>query len=106
MSAPSTDSFVVGVDLGGTKLLAAAVGRDLAVHHRALRGSQGVPQAQLLDLCVEAVEEADNILAELQDSMRPVEVGDPELRAGLAETRELLGTIPDRAHRLLSTLGR
>ena len=55
---------------------------------------------------VEAVEEADDILAELQDSMRPVEVGDPELRAGLAETRELLGTIPDRAHRLISTLGR
>jgi hypothetical protein len=59
-----------------------------------------------VDMAVEAVEEADNILAELQDSMRPVEVGDPELRAGLAETRQLLATIPDRAHRLISTLGR
>ena len=59
-----------------------------------------------VDMAVEAVEEADDILAELQDSMRPVEVGDPELRAGLAEVRELLGTIPDRARRLLSTLGR
>jgi hypothetical protein len=57
-------------------------------------------------MAVEAVEEADNVLAELQDSMRPVEVGDPELRAGLADVRELLGAIPDRAHRLLSTLGR
>jgi glucokinase len=49
---------VVGVDLGGTKLLAAAVGRDLGVHHRALRASIGIPQADLLDLCVDAVEEA------------------------------------------------
>jgi hypothetical protein len=57
-------------------------------------------------MAVESVEEADNILAELQDSMRPVEVGDPELRAGLADVRELLAAIPDRAHRLISTLGR
>lgn len=49
---------VVGVDLGGTKLLAAAVGRDLAVHHRALRVSLGVDQNELLDLCVDAVQEA------------------------------------------------
>jgi glucokinase len=48
---------VVGVDLGGTKLAAAAVGRDLAVHHRTLRASLGIPQAELLDLCVDAVEE-------------------------------------------------
>ena len=40
---------------------------------------------------VEAVDEADDILAELQDSMRPVEVGDAELRAGLADVRELVG---------------
>jgi hypothetical protein len=59
-----------------------------------------------VEMAVESVEEADTILAELQDSMRPVEVGDPELRAGLADVRELLGAIPDRAHRLISTLGR
>jgi hypothetical protein len=59
-----------------------------------------------VDMAVEAVEEADTILAELQDSMRPVEVGDPELRAGLAEVRELLGPLPDRAQRLISRLGR
>jgi hypothetical protein len=59
-----------------------------------------------VEIAVEAVEEADEILAELQDSMRPVEVGDPELRAGLADVRERLGAIPDRAHRLISTLGR
>jgi hypothetical protein len=59
-----------------------------------------------VEMAVESVEEADRILAELQDSMRPVEVGDPELRAGLADVRELLSAIPDRAHRLISTLGR
>src|ERR1700754_3878862 len=33
---------------------------------------------------------AEETLSELQDSLLPVEVGDPELRAGLAEVRELL----------------
>ena len=45
-------------------------------------------------------------LAELQDSMRPVEVGDPELRKGLAEVRELLGDLRPRARELLRVLGR
>jgi hypothetical protein len=59
-----------------------------------------------LDLALEAVEAADGMLAELQDSMRPVEVGDPELRAGLAEVRELIGVLPDRARDLVRRLGR
>lgn len=49
---------VVGVDLGGTKLLAAAVGADLGVHHRALRPVAEASQAELVELCIEAVEEA------------------------------------------------
>jgi len=49
--------FAIGVDLGGTKLLAGAVGPDLAVHHRALRPVVGLDQAALVDVCVEAVEE-------------------------------------------------
>jgi len=36
----------------------------------------------------------------------PVEVGDAELRAGLADVRERLGELPDRGHNLLRTLGR
>jgi hypothetical protein len=60
----------------------------------------------LLDMAVDSVEDADSALAELQDSMRPVEVGDPELRAGLAEVRALLGVLPDRARELMRTLGR
>ena len=59
-----------------------------------------------IDEAVEAIGAADGILSELQDSMLPVEVGDPELRAGLADVRELLAAIGDRAHRLISTLGR
>jgi hypothetical protein len=38
--------------------------------------------------------------------MLPVEVGDPELRAGLAEVRELLGGLRARARELVRTLGR
>jgi hypothetical protein len=49
---------------------------------------------------------ADQILADLQDSMRPVEVGDPELRSGLAETRRRLGEVPGQAAGVLRTLGR
>ena len=59
-----------------------------------------------VDNAVEAAAEADSLLAELQDSMAPVEVGDPELRAGLAEVRELLGAVDGRAREFVRTLGR
>jgi hypothetical protein len=59
-----------------------------------------------IDNAVESVGEADAALAELQDSMMPVEVGDAELRAGLAEVRELLGDVPVRAREFTRTLGR
>jgi hypothetical protein len=71
--------------------------------------SSGAPSRgtrAFVDEAVESIEEADSILAELQDSMMPVEVGDPELRAGLADVRERLSDLPERARRLLSTLGR
>jgi hypothetical protein len=55
---------------------------------------------------VEAVAAADTILSTLQDSMLPVEVGDPELRAGLSEVRELIGDLPARAREVVRTLGR
>ncbi len=60
----------------------------------------------LLDAALEAAAEADHLLAEIQDSMMPVEVGDAELRAGLAEARELVGPLPERGTALLRTLGR
>jgi glucokinase len=48
----------IGVDLGGTKLLAGAVDAGLAVHHRVQRTVTGLDQAALLDIAVDAVEEA------------------------------------------------
>jgi hypothetical protein len=59
-----------------------------------------------LDSAMDAVGEADNTLATLQDSMLPVEVGDTELRGGLEEVRKLLGALPGRARQLVRTLGR
>jgi hypothetical protein len=59
-----------------------------------------------VERAVEATEEADHRIAELQDSMLPVEVGDTELRAGLSETRGLIGELPARGRRLLQTFGR
>lgn len=55
---------------------------------------------------VEAVGAADQTIAELQDSLMPVEVGDAELRAGLTEVRQLLGDLPERARRFVSEFGR
>jgi glucokinase len=49
---------VIGVDLGGTKLLAGVVDADLNVHHRVHRAVHGLGQRELLDMAVEAVEEA------------------------------------------------
>jgi hypothetical protein len=71
--------------------------------------TQGLPSTGargFVDAAVDAVGEADSVLAELQDSMMPVEVGDPELRAGLAEVRELLGDVRGRAREFVRTLGR
>jgi hypothetical protein len=66
--------------------------------------SQGV--RGFLERATEAIEDADETLADLQDSMMPVEVGDPELRAGLAAVRELIAQLKSRAPDLLRTLGR
>jgi hypothetical protein len=59
-----------------------------------------------VERAVEAIETADQGLAELQDSMLPVEVGDRELREGLSEARATLGELPARARRLMSARGR
>lgn len=66
--------------------------------------SQGVKG--FLERAVESVDEAEGTLIDLQDSMRPVEVGDPELRAGLAEVRELVGDLRARSREFMRTFGR
>jgi hypothetical protein len=60
----------------------------------------------LIDAAVEAAGKADAALVELQDSMLPVEVGDAELRAGIAAARELVGGLRGRAREVVRTLGR
>jgi hypothetical protein len=59
-----------------------------------------------VDQAVGAVVKADAELGELQDSMLPVEVGDAELRAGMAEVRRQLGDVASHARQFVSRLGR
>jgi len=69
-------------------------------------GLQSQSVQDLITKAVGAAGQADQAIAELQDSMLPVEVGDPELRAGLSQVRELLDGIPARARELVRTVGR
>jgi glucokinase len=48
----------IGVDMGGSKLLAGAVDSALSVHRRVQRTLTGLDQPALLDVAVDAVEEA------------------------------------------------
>ena len=59
-----------------------------------------------IDRAVAEVRAADDTLADLQDSMLPVEVGDPELRAAIADVREHLGGVARNARELTRVLGR
>src|SRR4051795_5416583 len=49
---------VIGIDAGGTKLLAGVLDERLGVHHRSVRAWRGTDLAAVLDTMVEAVEEA------------------------------------------------
>lgn len=66
--------------------------------------SQGVKG--FIDTAVSATTRADDRLGELQDSLRPVDVGDAELRAGLSEVRRLIDGVPARARELTRVIGR
>ena len=48
---------VIGVDMGGSKLLAGAVDSNFSVHHRAHRSLSRFNQSYLLDVVVDAVDE-------------------------------------------------
>ncbi len=60
----------------------------------------------LVERAMAAVTAADEELVVLQDSLLPVEVGDAELRAGLADIRRLLADVRQKAQRFLSLRGR
>jgi hypothetical protein len=71
--------------------------------------SQVAPSASpkgSIERAVELAGKADMTLAELQDSMLPVEVGDAELRAALSATRQLLAQLGPGGRELIRTLGR
>jgi hypothetical protein len=81
-------------DLPSREFVAAAAGAPS-------RGTRA-----FIDGAMDALGRADGQLATLQDSMLPVEVGDAELRAGLAEVRKLLSPLRGRAREFVRTLGR
>src|SRR3954452_4894144 len=85
---------------------AARHGHDTRAFDPTMRGLPSTGVKGFLEAAVDHVEQAEAILIELQDSMSPVEVGDPELRAGLAEVRELLGGERAPGHEFTRTLGR
>ena len=66
--------------------------------------SQGVKG--FIDTAVSATTRADDRLGALQDSLRPVDVGDAELRAGLSDVRRLIDGVPARARDLTRVIGR
>jgi hypothetical protein len=72
--------------------------------HSPGRADQSVQS--LIERAVDAVHDADQSIADLQDSLLPVEVGDPELRAGLSAVRETLSSVALRARDLTRTVGR
>ncbi len=77
-------SCVIGVDLGGTKLLAGVVGPDLAIRHRIRREALGLDQARLLTVITETVEE---LLEAERDDVAAVGFGIPvtlDRRTGMA----------------------
>jgi hypothetical protein len=59
-----------------------------------------------LERAVSAVERADGGLARLQDSTMSLEVGDPQLRAGIADVRRQLDAVAGQARQFVRRLGR
>jgi hypothetical protein len=59
-----------------------------------------------IERAADAIQSADDMLAELQDSLLPVEVGDQQLRGGLSGTRTAIAVLPERCDAFIRTLGR
>ena|ERR1700742_825801 len=85
---------------------AARSGLNSRTFHPHTPGAQSQSVQDLIERGVDGAYDADQSIAELQDSMLPVEVGDTELRAGLSSVRELLSSVPIRARALTRTVGR
>lgn len=61
---------------------------------------------RLFERAAESIQSGDDTLANLQDSLLPVEVGDEALRAGLSHVRVLLTPLPGASARLVRLVGR
>lgn len=59
-----------------------------------------------IEHAMDAVDATERELVALQDSLMPIEFGDPELRAGVTEIRQLIAPLPSRTRELLRVLGR
>jgi len=70
---------VIGVDLGGTKLLAGAVDPALNVHHRATRSARADDHGEVLDTVVSAVAEVRDAIEGASGSVAAVGIGIPAL---------------------------
>jgi glucokinase len=68
---------VIGVDLGGTKLLAGAVDPALNVHHRATRPARGSDQAAVLETVLGAVREVRDAIESASGTVDAVGFGIP-----------------------------
>ena len=64
------------------------------------------PVRELITHAADEAAHADALLDALQDSMRPIEVGETELRTGLTEVRTALDGLPQAARGIISRLGR
>jgi hypothetical protein len=69
-------------------------------------GPASASARELIGSASESAGAAEETLTSLQDERALIEVGDVELRSGLAAVREAIGDVPKRTEALLSTLGR
>jgi glucokinase len=60
---------IIGVDMGGTKLLAGALDTDYFVHRRVQRSVSGLDQSALLDIAVDAVHEVRDLAGGTVDAV-------------------------------------
>ena len=88
------------------KEFATRVGLPTRTFETPVPGAPSTGAKGFVENAVAAVGHADVTLATLQDSMLPIEVGDPDLRAGLAKVRELVDGVRRNAKALTRTIGR
>jgi hypothetical protein len=69
-------------------------------------GLASIGARTFIDNAAVEVGQAENTLTTLQDSMLPVEVGDPELRAALADLRGLIAEFTVSTRAVTGSLGR